>query len=161
MRRRTWTAVLLTGALAVALVAILMPGGGSAAGQRGTRAATQTPAATHFQTAFSTFGTGATTFFGPVSGALKGGLAITSLTVANTGPGAVGSVEVDVVHGTLGRGGCAALTGVEKLTSVIVVSDTVHLDFPEPLVASSSETWCSRVVFGGPALEVTVVGFTF
>jgi hypothetical protein len=44
---------------------------------------------------------------------------------------------------------------------VIAQEGTEHLAFPEPLVASAETAWCARIVFDGPPMVVTVVGFTF
>lgn len=115
-------------------------------------------APTHFQGIVTTLHEA---IFGPASP--KVGLAITSLTVDNR-TSSDGALLFLVIHGELRGGGCNDLVaGVEDLTDVAVPSgETVHLDFPEPLVAGSEQAWCLVIPDNqSPGLRITTVGFTF
>jgi hypothetical protein len=157
MDMRKLLAVLSALVLAGVAAFLLVPGGGGATDTAAAKQSGAAPSATHFQTRLGpTFGTGALTFFGPATA--KESLAISSITDANTAAGAPATVDVEVVGAS---GGACGGTVVQTLTTVIAQEGTEHLTFPEPLVASAGTAWCARIVFGGPPMVVTVVGFTF
>ena len=145
-------------ALAGVTAFLLLPGGGGAVDTAAAKQSETPPGPTHFQMRLGpTFGTGALTFFGPAGA--KESLAFASITDANTTGGAPAKIDVEVVGATR-TGGCGG-TVVQTLTTVIAQEGTEHLAFPEPLVASAGTAWCARIVYDGPPMVVTVVGFTF
>jgi hypothetical protein len=89
-------------------------------------------------------------------------IAITSATFLNEDVFST-PAHVDLaVFDDLGGADCNSATVVAALLEVALQpNDTVHMDFPEPLIASGTGTWCLGVdQIIAKDVRFTVVGYT-
>jgi hypothetical protein len=144
MRRIGVTVTFLVAALAVVLPRL-----------RHDRAAAAPRGPVHFQS-FSN-GTGERYVAGPFAAGTQ--LAITSLTVAAPLESTPVVVGFRIAHGA-GSSCVGSAIGAETIFAQAPAGDTLHLNFPEPLLAThATESWC--LFFESDVFtDVTIVGVT-
>jgi hypothetical protein len=115
-------------------------------------AASKTP--THFQTVSNALG--GRFLAGPFAAGTQ--LGISSLTVAAPGQSTSTQFGIRVFHGVGAT--CEDLSfGPAPLFAAVPADATLHLTFPEPLVAThASESWCLYVDQGAVFTQITIVG---